>query len=71
MILAYDGRVAEDDLLEQVPSGITISKISDLWYLTTTHGDPGGEHDHIEIKLDRKRLRELYHQAIAALIREP
>jgi hypothetical protein len=51
-----------DEVLDQVPVSITVSKVGDEWYLTTTHLDPDDHdhHEHIEIRLDRERLHQLY-----------
>jgi hypothetical protein len=56
-----------DDLLDQVPADIGITRIGDEWYLTTRHGSTFEEHQHIEIKLDRERLLQLYSEVTDAV----
>ena len=59
-----------DEVLYQIPSSITVHKIGDEWYLTTTHLDPENpqHHEHIEIRLDRDRLLQLYGEVARAVL---
>lgn len=48
-----------DDLENRVPDDVGLSRVSDgFWYLTFTYGR-GPDHEHIEIKLDQDRFRQM------------
>ena len=59
-----------DEVLYQVPVSITVSHVGDEWLLTTTHLDPEDQahHEHVEIRLDRQRMLQLYGELCRAVL---